>query len=146
LLGRQEEHLACKKLSDEVLVWLSAWSEVQIVCIFFRTDSTDSPDCLLILLSISVFTSLVSFSAAVAVARTKEYIQQVLQWHCPASASESTPSCYSSCQHNHHTSLTYTVLKTRKRGRQSVSTVMQGRCYKPQELEKVKDVCSNGRV
>ena len=83
---------------------------------FFRTDSTDSPDCLLILLSISVFTSLVSYSAAVAVARTKEYIQQVLQWHCPASASESAPSCYSSCQHNHHTSLTYTVLKTRKRG------------------------------
>jgi len=23
LAGRQEEHLACKKLSDEVLVWLS---------------------------------------------------------------------------------------------------------------------------
>jgi len=22
-VGRQEEHLACKKLSDEVLVWLS---------------------------------------------------------------------------------------------------------------------------
>ena len=29
-----EEHLACKKLSDEVLVWLSVWSEVQIVCIW----------------------------------------------------------------------------------------------------------------
>jgi len=25
---RQEEHPACKKLSDEVLVWLSAWSKV----------------------------------------------------------------------------------------------------------------------
>jgi len=24
---------ACKKLSDEVLVWLSVWNEVQIVCI-----------------------------------------------------------------------------------------------------------------
>jgi len=23
LVGRQEEHLACKKLSDEVLAWLS---------------------------------------------------------------------------------------------------------------------------
>ena len=33
LVGHQEEHLACKKLSDEVLVLLSAWSEVQIVCI-----------------------------------------------------------------------------------------------------------------
>ena len=27
--GRQEEHLTCKKLSDEVLAWLSVWSEVQ---------------------------------------------------------------------------------------------------------------------
>ena len=31
LVGRQEEHLACKKIwSDEVLAWLSVWSEVQI--------------------------------------------------------------------------------------------------------------------
>jgi len=34
LVGRQEEHSACKKLSDEVLVWLSVWSEVQIVCMW----------------------------------------------------------------------------------------------------------------
>jgi len=34
LVGRQEEHPAYKKLSDEVLVWLSVWSEVQIVCIW----------------------------------------------------------------------------------------------------------------
>ena len=33
LAGRQEEHPACKKLSDEVLVWLSVWSKVQIVCL-----------------------------------------------------------------------------------------------------------------
>jgi len=33
LVGRQEEHLACKKLSGEVLAWLSAWSEVQ-TCIW----------------------------------------------------------------------------------------------------------------
>jgi len=32
LVGRQEEHLACKKLSDEVLLWLSV--QVQIVCIW----------------------------------------------------------------------------------------------------------------
>jgi len=32
LLGHHKEHLACKKLSDEVLVWLSVWNEVQIVC------------------------------------------------------------------------------------------------------------------
>jgi len=30
LVWRQEELPACKKLSDEVLVWLSVWSEVQI--------------------------------------------------------------------------------------------------------------------
>jgi len=26
LVGHQEEHPACKKLSDEVLVWLSVWT------------------------------------------------------------------------------------------------------------------------
>jgi len=31
-VGRQQEHPACKKLSGDVLVWLSVWSEVQIVC------------------------------------------------------------------------------------------------------------------
>ena len=30
LVGRQEEHPACKKLSGEVLVWLPVWSEVQM--------------------------------------------------------------------------------------------------------------------
>jgi len=29
LVGRQEGHPACKKLSGEVLVWLTVWSEVQ---------------------------------------------------------------------------------------------------------------------
>jgi len=29
LFGRQEEHLVCKKLSDEMLALLSVWSEVQ---------------------------------------------------------------------------------------------------------------------
>jgi len=29
LVGRQEEHPACKKQSGGVLVWLSVWSEVQ---------------------------------------------------------------------------------------------------------------------
>jgi len=29
LVGRQEGHLACKKQSGGVLVWLSVWSEVQ---------------------------------------------------------------------------------------------------------------------
>jgi len=30
--GHQEEHRACKKLSDEVLAWLSVWSKVQMMC------------------------------------------------------------------------------------------------------------------
>jgi len=29
LVGQQEGHPACKKLSGGVLAWLSAWSEVQ---------------------------------------------------------------------------------------------------------------------
>ena len=33
LVGRQEEHPACKKLSGRVLAWLSVWSEVQ-TCIW----------------------------------------------------------------------------------------------------------------
>ena len=33
LVGQQEEHPARKKnLSDEVLAWLSVWSEVQMTC------------------------------------------------------------------------------------------------------------------
>jgi len=33
LVGQQEEHLACKKLSSGVLAWLPVWSEVQ-TCIW----------------------------------------------------------------------------------------------------------------
>jgi len=33
LVGWQKGHLACKKLSGGVLVWLSVWSEVQ-TCIW----------------------------------------------------------------------------------------------------------------
>ena len=35
LVGRQEEHPSCKKLSDEVWAWLSVRSEVQMTCIWF---------------------------------------------------------------------------------------------------------------
>jgi len=34
LVGWQEEHPVCKKLSDEVLAWLSVWSKVQVICIW----------------------------------------------------------------------------------------------------------------
>jgi len=35
LVGHQQEHLACKKLSDEVLAWVSVWSKVQMISIWF---------------------------------------------------------------------------------------------------------------
>jgi len=38
LVGRQEGHPACKKLSGGVLAWLSVWSEVQ-VCTSLQTDN-----------------------------------------------------------------------------------------------------------
>jgi len=34
LVGRQEEHQACKKSSDEVLAWLSVWRKVPMICIW----------------------------------------------------------------------------------------------------------------
>jgi len=45
LVGWQEGHLACKKLSGGVLAWLSVWDEVQI-CIW-PTDAT-ATHCLLL--------------------------------------------------------------------------------------------------
>jgi len=34
LVGWQEGHAAYKKLSGEVLVWLSVWSEVQMIAVW----------------------------------------------------------------------------------------------------------------
>jgi len=34
LVGYQEEHLTCKNLTEEVLAWLSAWSDMQMICIW----------------------------------------------------------------------------------------------------------------
>jgi len=34
LVGWQERHLACNKVSGDVLAWLSVWSEVQVICIW----------------------------------------------------------------------------------------------------------------
>jgi len=34
LVGHQEEHPACENLSDDVLAWLSVWSEVQMMCVW----------------------------------------------------------------------------------------------------------------
>jgi len=39
LVGRQEGHAACKKLSGGVLAWLSVWGEVQ-TCIYSPADAT----------------------------------------------------------------------------------------------------------
>ena len=46
LVGRQEGHPACKKLSGGVLAWLSVWSEVQ-TCIWPPADAT-ATHCLLL--------------------------------------------------------------------------------------------------
>jgi len=40
LAGQQERHLACKKLSGGVLVWLSVWSEVQTCFSKIKTGYT----------------------------------------------------------------------------------------------------------
>jgi len=34
MFGRQEQYPACKKLSDEMLAWLSVWSKVQMISIW----------------------------------------------------------------------------------------------------------------
>ena len=39
LVGWQEGHPVCKKLSGRVLAWLSVWSKVQ-TCIYCPTDAT----------------------------------------------------------------------------------------------------------
>jgi len=45
LVGWQEGHPACKKLSGEVLAWLSVWSEVQLA--YGPADAT-ATHCLLL--------------------------------------------------------------------------------------------------
>jgi len=47
LVGRQEGHLACKKLSGGVLAWLSVWSEVQCRLAYGPADAT-ATHCLLL--------------------------------------------------------------------------------------------------
>jgi len=53
LVGRQEGHLACKKLSGGVLAWLSVWSELQICicpsCCHFHSLSLASVKSRLVL-------------------------------------------------------------------------------------------------
>ena len=45
LVGRQGEHPACKKLTDEVLMLLSVWSEVHILFdIMVQLMSLPSPN------------------------------------------------------------------------------------------------------
>ena len=34
VVGHQEEHLACRKLSDEVMAWLSLWNKMQMICVW----------------------------------------------------------------------------------------------------------------
>jgi len=57
LVGWQEGHPACKKLSGEVLVWLSVWSEVQMICIYGPADATATPSSLALVKSRMVYLS-----------------------------------------------------------------------------------------
>jgi len=34
MVGGLEEHPACKTLSDELMEWISVWSEMQMICMF----------------------------------------------------------------------------------------------------------------
>jgi len=47
LVGRQEGHPACRKLSGGVLAWLSVWSEVQTCINYVPADAT-ATHCLLL--------------------------------------------------------------------------------------------------
>jgi len=44
LVGRQEGHPACKKLSDGVLAWSSVWSEVQTCICHYHAPSLASTE------------------------------------------------------------------------------------------------------
>jgi len=46
LVGLQGQLSACRKLSDEVLVCLFVWSEVQMICINGPADATATPSYL----------------------------------------------------------------------------------------------------
>jgi len=46
LVGHQEEHLTCKKFSDEVLAWLSVWSQMQKFA--YNTADATATLCLLL--------------------------------------------------------------------------------------------------
>jgi len=54
----QEIHLYCPSVKTDFAYSLAkkVWQSTVAYLFFFRTDSTDSPDCLPILLSISIFT------------------------------------------------------------------------------------------
>jgi len=45
MVGRQEGHPACKKQGDEVLAWLSVWSEMQMIA-YGPADATATPSSL----------------------------------------------------------------------------------------------------
>jgi len=52
LVGRQEEHLACEKIIDDLLMWLSVWSEMHMIACG-SADATATPSSLASLKSIN---------------------------------------------------------------------------------------------
>jgi len=58
LVWWQEELLACKKLSDKVMAWLSVWSKAQMI-LYGPADADATPSSLTTLKSRMIFILLV---------------------------------------------------------------------------------------
>jgi len=86
LVGRQEEHTAHKKVTDNVLVWLSVWYEIHIVCIWStwchsnccdfpfgktRLDLNEATDDCALACSAKTQSSLVSFTSSLVLPNRK---------------------------------------------------------------------------
>jgi len=68
--------LGGKELSDEVLAWLSAWSEVQMICMWF-SHTTATTSSLAPVKSRMVFTFLVNLESAYPCCPGKEAVKWV---------------------------------------------------------------------
>jgi len=89
LVGRQEGHTACKKLSSGLLAWLSAWSEVQ-TCIWPSWCHCHS-------LSLASVKSRLVFTFLVP-AHLGSPRQRAVKWVCvlqPLMSTYASPGCYS---------------------------------------------------
>ena len=73
LVGRQEGHPACKKLSGRVLAWLSVWSKVQ-TCIW--------PQLMPLLLTVSCFSEIQIGFTFLVLAHPGSPRKRAVKWVC----------------------------------------------------------------